>query len=424
MTDGLTGGLSVGLASRLIRAAPAWSPDATATNAARASDRCRRSEHKFPQLIVILIFIDLDAGTFVRAGDTCDRTHLIARRWRGLYGGRLARIGQNLVDEIQSRIGILRAARLPGWLSRYAPRIYGSRISLLRLSLRDRHHLTVGINPESWWNARLDPSRQPPRAGLSRKGKLSRNLAWYLSWYLTWDLSRNLSWCLAWNQRRTKLSGYLSGELRVDAALCSRLCSRSSQGDGGQTSRLIRAGHGRQCNRRKPAWLSRLARSSQCDRRQRRIPRLVYTEVSGHRLSVGVLGGRTETLLVKTRRRIRAIAGALQYGRVHLGLAIGRSRCVAGGLSGTIRCSRSFLHQGIRQVHSVAVNDAPLVFAGVRIDVAAAQKSFLALLQVFDAGRKLPVVGDVIELNGADVLLAAVDQELLFFALGFEGYAR
>ena len=35
-----------------------------------------------------------------------------------------------------------------------------------------------------------------------------------------------------------------------------------------------------------------------------------------------------------------------------------------------------------------------------------------------------PVVGEVIKLNGASVLLAAVDQELLFFPLAFKGHAR
>jgi hypothetical protein len=84
--------LAIGLAAGLIRAAPAWSPDTTATNAARTSRR-RGREHELPQFIVVLIFVDLDAGTLVRTGDTGDRTDLIAGSWRGLYSGRLARIG-------------------------------------------------------------------------------------------------------------------------------------------------------------------------------------------------------------------------------------------------------------------------------------------------------------------------------------------
>ena len=65
----------IGLAAGLIRSATSgcstWGP-------ACARRRGRRREHELPQLVMVLIFIDLDAGTFVRTGDTGDRADLVA----------------------------------------------------------------------------------------------------------------------------------------------------------------------------------------------------------------------------------------------------------------------------------------------------------------------------------------------------------
>jgi len=244
----------IGLAAGLISSAP-W-PNRWGGSSAR-DGAGRRREHELPQLIVVLIFVDLDAGTFVRTGDTGDRTDLIAGRRNVLRRGRLTRVGQQLVDEIQRRIRILSAAGLlPHRLSWYGP---GR--SLLRLPLRDRDQLAVRINPESWGNARLDSSRKSSGTGLSREGKLSRNLARYLAWCLAWRLARDLSRNLTLDLTRN-----LSGELWSNAAtyskpsstLCSRLSSRRSQRDGRKASRLIRATDRCQRNRRKPARLSRL----------------------------------------------------------------------------------------------------------------------------------------------------------------------
>jgi hypothetical protein len=58
-----------------------------------ARHRARRGrKHELPQLVLVLIFIDLDAGTLVRAGDTGDGADLIAAAGDGRRGG-LARTG-------------------------------------------------------------------------------------------------------------------------------------------------------------------------------------------------------------------------------------------------------------------------------------------------------------------------------------------
>ena len=209
----------IGLAAGLISSAP-WSNRWGGSSARDGA--CRRREHELPQLIVVLIFIDLDAGSFVRAGDTCNRTDLIARGGDALCRRRLTRVGKNLVDEIQRGVGILRSSRLlPDWLS-----LYTRRISLLLLSrlldLCDRYQLAVRINPESWRDARLDSPWQSSRDGRSRElpGE-SRNLAGDLSR----NLSRYLSRSLSRNKPPTELSRYLSWELWIDSALGSRLCS-------------------------------------------------------------------------------------------------------------------------------------------------------------------------------------------------------
>jgi len=172
---------------------------------------------------------------------------------------------------------------------------------------------------------------------------------------------------------------------------------------------------GLQCDGGKRAGPLRL----KCDGRKRRVGRI-------SRLRRGILHNDRR---LKSGRRDGAITGPLQHGGVHLRrLAVSRG-CRA-GVAGRIRgvlavaCSGRLLHQGIGKKTAGGVNDSPLVLAGVRIDIAAAQKTLLAFLQIVDAGGPLPVVGQVIQLNGARVLLAAIDQELLFFPLAFERYAR
>jgi hypothetical protein len=70
------------------------------------------------------------------------------------------------------------------------------------------------------------------------------------------------------------------------------------------------------------------------------------------------------------------------------------------------------------------VNDAPVRFAGERVHISPAQKTFFLLLQIVDAGGISPVVGQIIKLNGPGVLLAAVDQELFFVPLALKRHAR
>ena len=65
----------IGLAAGLIRSAP-WPNRWGGSSAGNGAGRWR--EHELPQLVMVLIFVDLDAGTFVRAGDTGDRTDLVA----------------------------------------------------------------------------------------------------------------------------------------------------------------------------------------------------------------------------------------------------------------------------------------------------------------------------------------------------------
>src|SRR5207249_2630208 len=70
------------------------------------------------------------------------------------------------------------------------------------------------------------------------------------------------------------------------------------------------------------------------------------------------------------------------------------------------------------------VYQAPLALAGHRIDVPLAEEAdLIRALELLDGGRIFFPFPDV-ELNGAAVLLAALDQQLLFVALGLEGYAR
>ena len=70
------------------------------------------------------------------------------------------------------------------------------------------------------------------------------------------------------------------------------------------------------------------------------------------------------------------------------------------------------------------MDHAPIVFARHRVYVLAAQEpEVLRVLQSVEIGRKAVELAHV-KIDGAGILLAAVDQQLLFVALGFEGDAR
>jgi hypothetical protein len=220
----------------------------------------------------------------VRAGDAGDAADLVAA---GLYGrrGGLARIGQELIDEVQRCIRrILRTARLVldllilellilellilellilgrlirellirellvrelliwellirellvgslwrDWLARNPLLLSGELLSgeLLPRNRCDRHQLAIRIYLESRRNSGLDPTGQPSWSSLSGErpdGCARSQLALYLS--------RNLPW---------KLSGLLPAG-----------CSRRGEGDGRQ-SRLI-SYPCLQRDRRKSAW--------------------------------------------------------------------------------------------------------------------------------------------------------------------------
>ena len=70
------------------------------------------------------------------------------------------------------------------------------------------------------------------------------------------------------------------------------------------------------------------------------------------------------------------------------------------------------------------MNQAPFVFAGIRIDVAVAKVAVVVgVFEVFNPCGETAILG-VEELDGALVLLAASDQELLFVSFALEGDAR
>jgi hypothetical protein len=70
------------------------------------------------------------------------------------------------------------------------------------------------------------------------------------------------------------------------------------------------------------------------------------------------------------------------------------------------------------------VNQPPFVLAGHRIFIPAPQKPYVAsgfqVIQVLRIGAVFAIE----ELDGALVLASAVDQHLLFLALGFKGHSR
>ena len=69
------------------------------------------------------------------------------------------------------------------------------------------------------------------------------------------------------------------------------------------------------------------------------------------------------------------------------------------------------------------MDDAPLVLPGHRIDVTAAEKTFIVgVLEIFDSGRKF-LQRNEIKLDAALVLLAAFDQQFFLVTLAFEGDA-
>ena len=83
-----------------------------------------------------------------------------------------------------------------------------------------------------------------------------------------------------------------------------------------------------------------------------------------------------------------------------------------------------FRDDGVGEHAAVDVNEAPFIFTRHGIDVALAEKpEIVEAFQFFDGGG---ITADLAhkELNGALVLFAALDQQLLPVALGFEGHAR
>jgi hypothetical protein len=86
----------------------AWSRDSSAGHGAGCG-----AEHKLPQFIFTLVFVDLDAGTRVGTGDAGDCADLIGPG--GCHGRRvgLAWSGQELIDGVQRGAG--RALRAACW---------------------------------------------------------------------------------------------------------------------------------------------------------------------------------------------------------------------------------------------------------------------------------------------------------------------
>src|SRR5262249_2003415 len=144
------------------------------------------------------IFVDLDAGAFVRARNAGDPAHLIPSKSGPLRGGGcLAGIRQQLVDDVQScirrarraarlvlkllilklliglicRLRIVRIRKLgaeTGGIGRRRERLPWSSSRLSR-DRSVRNQLAVGIDPESWRDAGLDSTRQSGRIRLTGK---------------------------------------------------------------------------------------------------------------------------------------------------------------------------------------------------------------------------------------------------------------
>ena len=194
------------VSARLIQSPSAWPAAGTSAwpasrSPARSSGPARqgaggRREHELPQLILALIFVNLDAWTFVGAGDTRDPADLVAAaRYRGRSG--LARIGQERIDESQRGVGralcgtgLIPAARVRGLrrerqardplrkLPREALRLIGVALAQSLTGSRcHRHELAIRIDAES---------------------RRSYRLAWQRSWGSTpSDSKRSRSWCLS-----------------------------------------------------------------------------------------------------------------------------------------------------------------------------------------------------------------------------------
>ena len=131
--------------------------------------------------------------------------------------------------------------------------------------------------------------------------------------------------------------------------------------------------------------------------------------------------------------RARLIAGPLARGQIDAG-GVGIDRISADllhlrdeGL--LLGCSRVVLLLAIDErigedAPGAHVNDSPFLFAGERVDVLMAQEAeVLRVVQRVEVGRVAIELANE-EIDGAGVLFAAIDEQLLFVALGFEGHAR
>lgn len=178
------------------------------------------------------------------------------------------------------------------------------------------------------------------------------------------------------------------------------------------------------------------------------IPKVVPNDLAGRRHHAGLaeagLTGpayaiRSDAILSKTVYPLRslpegtgigrrAIAGTSRHRAIHLRRLILRVRglllrTVVVAVAPVVGRRRS-LHQRIGQLRAIGMHQPPLVLAGERIDVAPAQVALaVGVFQRIQVLRIAVVVAHV-QLNRALVLLAAVNQELLAFALGLKCHAR